>query len=134
MGGIYKWFDFLTNQLWLANQIQSSIAAFFAAAKLVPNNLIGYGQITQIINGVMQQATNNGVVSIGNAFSASQTAILISQAGYDITPMLTQKGWYLQIIPVSPTNREERLPPTTTLWYTNSGSILTLPITTTLVF
>lgn len=134
LGGIYKWFDFLTNQLWLANQIQSSIAAFFANAKLVPNDQLGYNQIIQIINGVMQQATNNGVVTVGNQFSAATIAILTSQAGYPINSFLTKKGWYLQIIPVAPDLRVERMPPTTTLWYTNAGSILTLPITTTLVF
>lgn len=134
VGGQFLWLDFLFNQLWLNDQVQNQLATFFGAALQVPNNQAGYNQIDSIIKSTMKQAINNGVCTIGNTFDASQTAVLTQQAGYDITSFLTNNGYYLQILPPSSSQRALRQPPTVTLWYTNAGSIVTLPLNTILVF
>lgn len=134
VGGQFLWLDFLFNQLWLNDQLQNSLATFFGAKLQVPNNQIGYNQIDSIIKSTMKQALNDGVCTIGNTFDASQTAVLTQQAGYDITSFLTNNGYYLQILPPNSSQRALRQPPTVTLWYTNAGSIVTLPLNTILVF
>lgn len=44
-------------------------------------------------------------------------------AGTKIDDVLSQAGWYLQVLPASPQVRAARGSPPITLWYTDGGSI-----------
>ena len=135
VGGDFKWLDFFYNNIWLADQLQNSLATFFGAELQVPNNQNGYNQISSIITGVANQGIFNGVITAGNQFDPTQTAVLKQQAaGEDITPQLTQKGWALQIIAPSSSDRAKRIPPKTTMWYSNAGSIIDFPMNLVFVF
>lgn len=134
LGGLYLFRDNIYNNEWLNNTLQDSIATLASRASKLPNNEIGYQMLKAVLDEVMQDAVFNSVAQPGNQFDASQTAIIVAQAGVDITPSLTNAGYYIQIIPVTPAQRASRTPPVTNIWYSNGSSFYGLPMNLTYVF
>jgi hypothetical protein len=134
MLGQFKWLDNLYNQIWLADAVQNTVATLFQNVGKLPNNINGYQTLKSALNTAMQSSVKNGVSQTGNTFDATTKNILQNQAGYDITPLLTSRGYVIQIVPVTSAQRAARTPPVTNIWYTNGGSINNLPINVTYVF
>lgn len=134
IGGIYVYLDNFYNQVWLANQLQNAVANMFASNGKLPNNSAGYQILKATLDAAMQAAVFNGTAQPGNTFTGTEAATLKQQAGYDITPTLTAQGYVIQIVPVTPSQRATRTPPVTNIWYSNGGSINTLPINLIYVF
>jgi hypothetical protein len=132
--GDLAWLDNIANNIWLDDQLQNVIATLFQNSGKIPNNAKGYQTLKSALNDAMQQATFNGVAETGNLFDGTVTSVLTAQAGYDITPQLTSKGYVIQVVPVTASQRGTRTPPTTNIWYSNGGSINSLPINVTYVF
>lgn len=133
ISGQFVFLQNFINQMWLSNAIQNALIVLFSNAKIVGYNPKGYSLISAAITGVMAQALVNGVVTVGSQFSQDQKAILINQAGLDISPFLTQSGYYVQVQPVTGDQQASNVPPPTTVWYTNGGVILTLPVNTVFI-
>ena len=134
IGGIYEFIDNFYNQAWLADNIQNTILTLLSKSGKLSNNQNGYGILKSVLQGVMQQAINNGVVQVGNTFDSTVASILQTQAGYDITPQLTNVGYVIQIVPATPAQRTARTLPFVNIWYTNGGSINTINVNTNYVF
>ena len=133
IGGQFKFADNFFNQKWLTDDIQNRLAVLIQTIKLLPNNNTGYAYINDTVNKTMLQSLNNGVSQTSNAFSAAQTASLTQQAGYDITPQLTNGGYVIQVIPATPDERIARAPVLGNVWYTNGGAINKIGFTVTFV-
>lgn len=132
--GQFLWIDNIWNNIWLSDYLQNAIATLFANAGRVPNNAKGYQQVKSALNSAMQQAIFNAVAETGNLFDDATKSVLQQQAGYDITPQLTNAGYVIQIVPVTSSQRATRIPPVCNIWYSNGGSINTLPVNLSYVF
>ncbi len=131
LGGIFLWLDNLANQAWLNDSITVAEATYLnQVSKLGYNNTTS---LKGIILDVLNQGLTNGVVAAGNTFSAQQTAILKQQAGVDITPNLTNNGYYIQIITPTPAQRLQRVLGTVNIWYSNGQAVNSISNTLTLV-
>ena len=123
IGGPLKFVNNVYDEIWLTDAIQNQLAVLVQTLKRIPYNNTGYSTITSSVNSIMNQAINNGVAETGNTFDSIQTAALIQQAGYDITPELTNSGYVIQIVPATPAERTARDPIHGNVWYTNGGAI-----------
>ena len=131
LGGIYLWIDNLYNQAWLIDAVQVAEAGILnSLPKLSFANL---SPLKAVILGVMTDGINNGVIQAGNVFSAQQTAILKQQAGVDITPNLTNAGYYVQILQPTAVQRQQRALAGVNVWYSNGGAVNTIKTIVTLV-
>lgn len=131
--GIYKFVDNVYNQNWLAVTLQESSASFLASARKVSYTKKGRDQLKVIANEVCQFGVRNAVIEAGNEFDQQQRNILIQQAGFDITPNLTNAGYFIKVPAVDPSVRANRGPQPIYLWYSNGGSVLRLTYNTALV-
>lgn len=133
IGGPFKFVDNVYNQIWLDDAIQNEIAVLIQTIKRLPNNQSGYSLLKNTVNSVMLDALDNGVAETGNQFDATQRAALIQQAGYDITPQLTNTGYVIQVTPATPAERVQRAPVKGKVWYSNGGAINTIDFVVTFV-
>lgn len=134
IGGKYKFIDNFYNEVWLDDQTQNGLANLAQNSLKLSNDQAGYRILNSTLDDVMQSCINNGIAQIGNTFNATVKAELRQQAGLDITGFLTNKGYYIQIIPATEQQRVDRDPPTTTIWYTNGGAIHKFVVNVTAVF
>lgn len=111
------------NNIWIVDQLQIKIAAYFAAAKIIGYNAVGYTSLQAQLNPVGVAATNNGVASIGNVFNEAIIQKLQAEAGFDLAATLTSQGYYAQIYPADYDQRVNHEPVNGVFYYTNSGNI-----------
>jgi Protein of unknown function (DUF3383) len=132
LGGIFLWIDNLVNQAWLNDAVTTAEVNYLnQVLKLGYNNTTS---LKGIILDIMNQGLTNGVIAAGNTFSAEQTAILKQQAGgIDITPNLTNNGYFVQIVPPTPAQRQQRILGLVKIWYSNGQAINTINNQLTLV-
>jgi hypothetical protein len=132
--GQFKWIHNFYNQVWLSSTLQDSIATLFENSPKIENAQDGYDLLDVQMTDVMEIAITNGVAQTNNVFDASQAAILSRQLGQNIAPILTAKGYFIQIVPATPAQRAAGTPPRVTVVYTNGGAIVTLPLNMLYVF
>lgn len=131
--GIYRFVDNVYNQNWLAVTLQESTASFLASSEKVSYNKDGREQLKTIATEVCQAGVSNAVIEAGNTFDQQQTNIMIQQAGFDITPNLTNVGYFIQVPPVTPAVRAARGAQPINIWYSNGGVVLRVTYNTALV-
>jgi hypothetical protein len=71
----------------------------------------------------INQGLNSGIIRAGVPLSAQQAALVNSAAGASIDGVLTERGWYLQILLASAQTRGTRSSPPMTFWYTDGGAV-----------
>lgn len=123
ISGMYKWIDSFVNQIWLNNAFQLALMELLTSAKSVPYDNLGYGLIRAALTDPINAGLNYGAFAPGVPLSALQTAEVNAAAGLQISQTLQSQGWYLQILPATPTNRAARATPPINFWYTDAGSI-----------
>lgn len=121
--GPFKWTDSYVNQIWLNNQLQLAILNGLANVNSVPYNRAGYTMIEAFCLDPINEAANAGVIVAGVQLSQAQAAAVNSAAGLKIDDILTQRGWYLQVLDAIAQVRAARGSPPCTLWYCDGGSI-----------
>jgi hypothetical protein len=94
----------------------------------MPYNSAGYGLLYAACLQPILNAVSFGAINAGVALTASQIAQVNYAAGLNISNDLQTKGWYLQILPASGTQRAVRATPPCNLWYVDGGSIQTVSI------
>lgn len=123
VGGQFLWLDNILDSIWLADQLQNSVATLLANTTRIPYNETGEAQILAVLSGVVAKASANGVIEKGNAFDPEQVDEVIDIVGQDITPLLTQNGYYIYFPPITAEMRVNRLPFNVNFLYTNGGAI-----------
>lgn len=126
--GPFLWIDSYVNQIWLNNQLQIALMSLLTSAKSVPYNTLGYGLIEAACMDPILTAVNFGSIVPGVPLSASQVAQVNAAAGYAIDQTITQRGWYLQVLPASAQVRQARQSPPITLFYADGESIQSISI------
>ena len=121
--GVWKWFDAYINQIYLNNQLQLALMTLLASVKSLPYNDSGYSMMRAACMDPINQAINFGSIRKGIPLSASQAAQVNQAAGLAIDQVLTNNGFYLQILPATTQVRGLRGSPPATLWYTDGGSV-----------
>jgi hypothetical protein len=123
ISGIFEWFDTYICQIWMNSYFRSQLMLMLQQMPLIPYNTAGYAIVDEYCQPVITAALNFGAIQPGVTLSSSQAADANAQAGKTIDPILSSRGWYLQIQPASATTRQARQSPTITFWYTDGESI-----------
>lgn len=121
--GKWKWVDSYVNQIFLNSQLQLALLTLLSSTNALPYNDQGYGLVRAACTDPIAQALNFGSIRTGVPLSAQQAAQVNAAAGLPIAQILTNSGFYLQILPASTQIRGLRQSPPITLWYMDGGSI-----------
>jgi len=121
--GKWRWADAYINQVYLNSQLQQAILTMLSNIKSLPYNNDGYGLIRAACLDPIKAALNFGSIRTGIPLSDAQAAEVNNAAGLKIDGILTDVGWYLQILSASAQTRGNRTSPPMKLWYTDGGSI-----------
>lgn len=121
--GVWRWADAYINQIYLNAQLQQAILGMLKNIKSLPYNSDGYGLIRAACLDPIKAGLNFGSIRTGIPLSEEQKSEINSAAGMRIDDILTNVGWYLQILPAAAQVRGNRTSPPMKLWYTDGGSI-----------
>lgn len=131
--GEFGYAENFDNNYWLKDQLQNTYATLFNGTNKISDSNEGYIMIQTAVKTMMQKAIFNGVVKLNVTIDDATALILKQQAGIPIASLITQAGYYYQIIPNTAADRASKSPVKTRLWYINGGSIRSIETTLTLV-
>ena len=121
--GQFDWADSYVNEIWLNNAFQLALMTLLFNIGSLPYDNVGYGLQNSALNDPIQAGLNFGMFAGGIPLSAAQIAEVNSAAGLAIDTTLSSQGWYLQILPASPTTRAARGTNPINFWYVDAGAI-----------
>lgn len=130
MPGPWKWVDAYVNQIAMNADFQLALAELETQVKSIPFNTTGYNLVRAALLDPIGKYVNFGAIQPGVPLSNSQAQQVNTAAGAKIDGVLSTVGWYLQILPASPTVRGLRGSPPMKFWYTDGGSIQSLLLAT----
>ncbi len=123
LSGTWEWLDSFYGQVYLNQQFQTQLMTLLTSLNSIPYNDSGYGSIRLSLSQPIRDAINFGTIRVGIELSANQKAVVMAQARLDISNTLLTQGWYLQILPPSAEDRQQRKSPIINFWYTDGQSI-----------
>lgn len=86
------------NEQWLKAAVTAQIMNLLLASNYVPANNQGESMITGVMQSVIQQALNNGTISVGKTLTALQRADITSVTGNPLAWQQVQNvGYYLTV-------------------------------------
>lgn len=121
--GPFKWSDTYINQIWMSSAFQLALMSLLGAVKSIPYNAAGYALIRAACLDPIQSFVNFGAIRAGVTLSNAQAAEINNAAGTKIDDVLTNRGWYLQILDPTPQVRAARGTPVCNFWYTDGESV-----------
>ena len=123
ISGPFLWADSYVDQIWLNNSLQLALMSLLTGVGSVPYNSAGFAQIESALADPINAAVNFGAIRAGVQLSSSQISAVNNAAGLKIDGTLSQRGWYLQILPATPTVRQARQSPPASFYYMDGQSI-----------
>ena len=123
MTGKWKWLDTFVDQVYLNSQFQLALLSLLTTVKSIPYNESGYSLIRTAMIDPISQALNFGGIRTGITMSASQKAQVNQAAGQDVSTIIEQQGYYLQILDPGAQVRGNRGTPVINFWYTDGGAV-----------
>lgn len=126
MPGVWKWVQPYVNQIAMNADFQLALAVLESQVKSIPYNTAGYNLVRGSLIDTITKYKTFGAIRAGVPLSASQAQQVNLASGAKIDGVLSTVGWYLQILPASPTVRGLRGSPPMKFWYTDGGSIQSL--------
>lgn len=129
--GPFDWIDTYIDQIWLNYSLQEAFLLCLTQNKSVPYNATGYSLLRQYAQDPINAALNFGAIVTGVPLSEGQAAYVNNAAGFRISDTITQNGYYLLILPSSPTVRGLRGSPPMQFFYTDGGSVNMINLTST---
>lgn len=123
MSGKWKWIDTFVDQVYLNSQLQLALLSLLTNVKSIPYNEAGYSLIRAAMIDPIAAAINFGAIRTGIALSASQVAQVNQAAGLDVSTIIQQQGYYLQILDPGAQVRGLRGTPVVNFWYTDGGAV-----------
>jgi hypothetical protein len=121
VGGNFLWLDNLYNDAWQLNAQVTALANLQSILPKLPANSTGESFVNAELVTVANQAITNGTIGIGNTFTSAVISQLKTLAGFDISTILTNAGYYIQIT-IDRINRVLNYK----YFYTTSGAIVTI--------
>lgn len=128
ISGKWKWMDAFVDQVYLNSQLQLAVLSLLTSVKSIPYNEQGYSLIRAAMIDPIAQALNFGAIRRGITMSASQIAQVNQAAGLDVSTIIQQQGYYLQILDPGAQVRGQRGTPVINFWYTDGGAIQKITI------
>jgi len=129
VSGPFDWMDSYVNQIQLNNAFQLSLMELLTTAKSIPYNNAGNAMIESSLADDISAALNFGTIRAGVELSSTQIAEVNAAAGVPIDTTLSNQGWYLQVLPASPTVRQQRGSPPCNFWYTDGEDVQQINLT-----
>lgn len=123
ISGPFLWIDSYVDQIWMNNGFQLALMDLLTGVGSVPYSSAGFAQIESALADPINAAVTFGAIRAGVQLSSSQISAVNNAAGLKIDGTLNQRGWYLQILPATPTVRQARQSPPATFWYMDGGSL-----------
>ena len=123
MGGTLLWIDNYYDAVWLSDQLQNQVATLIKNSNRIPYNSDGVASLVAVLNGVAQAGLTNNVIEPGNTFTPDQIIQITNLVGEDVSPLLTQNGFYIYATPITAQQRIGRLQYQLYMLYTNGGAI-----------
>jgi hypothetical protein len=130
MPGPWRWVQPYVNQIAMNADFQLALAELASNVKSIPYNTAGYNLVRSALSDTIAKYVNFGAIQPGVPLSAAQAQAVNLAAGAKISGVLSSVGYYLQILPASPTVRGLRGSPPMKFWYTDGGSIQSLFLAT----
>lgn len=123
MSGKWKWLDSFVNQVYMNNQFQLADMTLLTSVGSIPYNAEGYGLLRTSKLDVITAMLNFGAIRKGVSLSLQQKAVVNQAAGLDISSILEQQGWYLQILDPGAQVRGNRGTPIQNFWYNDGQAV-----------
>ena len=123
MTGKWKWLDTFVDQVYLNSQFQLALISLLTSVKSIPYNESGYSLIRAAMIDPITAGLNFGSIRTGITLSASQKAQVNQAAGLDVSTIIEQQGYYLQILDPGAQVRGNRGTPVINFWYTDGGAV-----------
>lgn len=123
MSGKWSWVDTFVDQVYLNAQFQLALLKLLTAVKSIPYNESGYSLIRAAMIDPISQALNFGSIRTGITMSAQQKAVVNQAAGMDVSTIIEQQGYFLQILDPGAQVRGNRGTPVINFWYTDGGAV-----------
>lgn len=123
VSGRWLWLDTFVNQVYMNSQFQLALMTLLTSITAASYTPDGYGLIYSSMQDPIEGAVNFGAIRAGVTLSELQKAEVNFAAGRDISSILEQQGWYLQIKDPGAQVRGLRGSPIINFWYTDGGAI-----------
>jgi hypothetical protein len=123
MPGKWKWLDTFVNQVYLNSQFQLALLSLLTSVKSIPYNEAGYSLIRAAMADPIAAALNFGSIRAGVSMSMSQKAQVNQAVGLDVSSLIEQQGYYLQVLDPGAQVRGNRGTPVINFWYTDGGAV-----------
>lgn len=123
MSGKWSWVDTFVDQVYLNAQFQLALLSLLTTVKSIPYNESGYSLIRAAMIDPISQAINFGSIRTGITMSAQQKAVVNQAAGMDVSTIIEQQGYFLQILDPGAQVRGNRGTPVINFWYTDGGAV-----------
>ena len=123
MPGKWKWLDTFVDQVYLNSQFQLALMSLLTSVKSIPYNEAGYSLIRAAMIDPINSGINFGSIRTGVTLSESQKAQINQAAGRDVSTIIEQQGYYLQILDPGAQVRGNRGTPVINFWYTDGGAV-----------
>ena len=133
VSGQFKWIDSYINEIWLSNEMQLALMSMLDSYKSIPYNPAGYAIIRAALKDPIDAAINFGAIRTGVPLSAAQAQNVNNAAGVPIDAILTNQGFYLQILPATAQVRAARQSPPMTLWYMDGESVQNIQLASIMI-
>ena len=121
--GKWLWLDTFVDQVFLNSQFQLALMELLTNVKSIPYNESGYSLIRAAMLDPINQGLNSGIIRTGIALSSAQVAEVNSAAGKDVSTIIENSGYYLQILDPGAQVRGLRGTPVINFWYTDGGAV-----------
>jgi len=123
ISGPFQWLDSYVNQIWMNNNFQLSLMILFTTINSIPFNAAGDAIIEAALADDINAALNFGAIRPGVELSSSQIQEVNAASGANVAGTISTRGWYLQVVPSSPTVRQARGPKQVNFWYADGQSV-----------
>ncbi|PYZ35404.1 hypothetical protein DNK77_25915 [Enterobacter cloacae complex sp.] len=131
--GDFKWVDSFCFQMWLNANLMGDAIQLFKSNRSLPYNTRGDAAIEASFADTINQGISFGGIRTGIDLSSSQISEINNAVGADVTASITAKGWYLFIPKATAEQREERIRPGCSLYYTDGGSVQRITMASVMV-
>ena len=128
VSGEWAWLDSYLDQIWLNANLQLAMIQLLMAVGSLPYNAQGDAMIEAACLDPISAAVNFGAIRTGITLSDAQVAEIQNALGFDASPAIEAKGYYLDIQPATAAIRAARASPPMTLFYTDGGTIQQLTL------
>lgn len=123
VSGEWEWCDTFINQVFLNSQFQLALMNLLTQVTSIPYTPAGYSLIRAAMADPIAQALNFGSIRAGVILSALQAAEVNQEAGAQVSTIIQNQGYYLQILDPGSQVRGQRGTPIINFWYTDGGAV-----------